>query len=344
MIQFRISSASLIISFIIVLVATLTGCINEETTVDSSQIPDAFEQNRRLEGGANIGSILYRWDKWDEEREIYELDKLKELGLKGMRLNTRPFLHMDSVPPYRISDKFYERLDWMIDQCLKRGFTVIIDQHQYRVMGKDPMGLRDMFNTSWAQMAEHYKDYPVNVYFGVLNEPNNNLTAYLWNYFLKDVYEIIRESNPTRTLVIGPGKWNGFTKLEELELPEEDRNIIVEVHYYSPHRFTHQRVEEGEAVVRWTGTPEEKKAVEEDFKIANDWSKKHNRPLYLGEFGVLKTAVEEDAVSWFRFVREQMEKCDMTWALWNCMGSNMGMYDEEAKDWIETRKKAIMLE
>jgi len=59
---------------------------------------------------------------------------------------------------------------------------------------------------------------------------------------------------------------------------------------------------------------------------------------------VLKTAVEEDAVSWFRFVREQMEKCDMTWALWNCMGSNMGMYDEEKKDWIETRKKAIMLE
>ena len=319
-----------------------SACEKEGEKQDAA-IPDAFEQNERLGGGANVGSILYRWDEWDEEREKDELDKIKSLGMKGIRLNTRPFLHALDSSPYTISQEFYDRLDWMVKECLDRGFTVIIDNHQYRVMGEDPMGLKDIFLASWQQMAEHYKDYPDNVYFGLLNEPNNNLTAYLWNYFLKDAYEIVRKTNPARTLVIGPGRWNGFSELENLKLPEDDRNIIVEVHYYSPHRFTHQRTEGEDTVVRWMGTPEEVKAVEDDFKIAYDWGKEQNRPLFLGEFGVSKRAVQEDAVRWFRCVREQIEKCGMSWSMWNFMGSGMGIYDEEKKTWIEPRKDAVLL-
>ncbi len=307
-------------------------------------IPDAFEQNKRLGGGANVGSILYRWDIWDEEREKDELDKQKALGLKGVRINTRPYLHAEENPPYILSAKFFERLDWLIKESLDRGFTVIIDQHQYRVMGKDPMGLHDIFLETWRQMAEHYKDYPDNVYFGLLNEPNNNLTPYLWNYFLMDAYEILRESNPTRTLVIGPGNWNKIYELETLELPEEDRNIIVEIHFYNPHSFTHQGVAGRETGVIWPASPEEVQALEDEFKFAAEWGQKNNRPLFLGEFGVNKAADEESAARWLRSAREQMEKYNMSWSMWNLMGSNFGMYDEEKKEWIMSRKKAVMLE
>ena len=106
------------------------------------KIPDVFAQNQRLGGGANVGSILYRWDEWDEEREKAELDLLRSLGLTGVRINTRPFLHALQEPPYTISEEFFRRLDWLVDEALTRGFTVIIDEHQYRVMGKDPMGLK----------------------------------------------------------------------------------------------------------------------------------------------------------------------------------------------------------
>jgi len=34
--------------------------------------------------------------------------------------------------------------------------------------------------------------------------------------------------------------WNGIGHLDELALPEDDRNIIVTVHYYEPFPFTHQ--------------------------------------------------------------------------------------------------------
>lgn len=324
----------------------------------------AFEQNERLGKGGNIGTILYTWENWDKEREREEMDKMREVGLKGIRINTRPFLHMNKEagyglsrdeahgyredlllakePPYVISEAFFERLDWTVKEALERGFTVIIDNHQYRVMGKDPMGLKEMFDASWEQMAEHYKDYPDNVYFGLLNEPNGHLTPYLWNYLMMDAYRIVRKSNPNRTLVIGPGNWNGINALEDLKLPEEDRNIIVEIHYYSPHIFTHQRVSGRDTVVTWNMTPQEIKAVEEDFKKAAEWGKKHDRPLFLGEFGVINTADTISTVNWLKTVVEQMENYGMSWSMWDLMGSGMGIYDEKNRDWIKHRKDAIL--
>jgi endoglucanase len=330
----------LFISFILI----LTGCQQKASAQEELVIPDVFEQNKRLGGGANVGSILYRWDIWDEEREKEELDLMKGLGLKGVRINTRPFLHAEQKPPYTLSKEFFNHLDWLVNEALEREFTVIIDEHQYRVMGKDPMGLKDIFLSTWQQMAEHYKDYPDNVYFGVLNEPNNNLTPYLWNYFLKEAYDIIRESNPARTLVIGPGNWNKIYELEKLELPEEDRNIIVEIHFYNPHSFTHQGVDGREKGVIWPANPEEIQALVDEFQFAAEWGKEHNRPLFLGEFGVNKAADQESAARWLRSAREQMEKHGMSWSLWNMMGSNFGMYDVEKKTWITSRKEAIMLQ
>ena len=56
----------------------------------------------------------------------------------------------------------------------------------------------------------------------------------------REVLGVIRQSNPARTVIIGPGDYNEIDYLEQLDLPENDRNIIVTVHYYSPIEFTHQ--------------------------------------------------------------------------------------------------------
>lgn len=324
---------------------------------------NVFKQNENLGRGGNFGNILYTWNNWDKEHDKADMDKMKELGMKGIRINTRPFLHMnrkpgyilswaeengrrvdllyDLKPPYKISQAFFERLDWTVHEALERDFTVIIDNHQYRAMGKDPVAFKDMFLASWKQMAEHYRDYPDNVYFGVLNEPNNNLTPYLWNYLMMDAYKIIRNSNPGRTLVIGPGDWNNIEGLSDLKLPEDDRNIIVEIHYYSPHRFTHQGVEDRDSGITW-GTSEEKKAVEDDFNSAVQWAEKHNHPLFLGEFGVSSNADQASAVNWLNFVVSQAEKHNMSWSMWDLMGSGMGIYDDERETWIVPRKNAIL--
>ena len=316
---------------------------------DKNAPPDAFKQNEKLGRGGNLGNILYEFQTWDKEREQEHLDLIKGIGLTHVRVNTGPFAHAEKDPPYTLSEDFMERLEWTVNQALARGLSVIIDNHEYHAMADDPIGKKDLFLSTWAQIAEHYKDYPEGVFFGVLNEPNGNLTSYLWNYICAGVIKVIRASNPNRTLVIGPGRWNGISELEYLKLPEDDRNIIVEIHYYSPHRFTHQGASWSQGSdawlgTTWRGTPEEKQAVRDDFKIAVDWAKVHDRPLYLGEFGVYKKADMESRVHWLTFVVNEAETNHFSWAIWDLMGDEFGIWDEPKNSWIEPLKEAILPE
>lgn len=312
-----------------------------------NQPPDAFRQNERLGRGGNIGNILYQFETWDKKKEQAHFDLIRGIGLNHIRVNIGPFAHAEKDPPYTLSKDFIERLDWTVNQALARGLAVIIDNHEYHAMADDPMGKEDMFLSTWKQLAEHYKDYPDEVYFGVLNEPNGHLTSYLWNYICADAIKVIRQSNPNRTLVIGPGRWNAIQELENLKLPEDDRNIIVEIHYYSPHPFTHQGASWDQGSDAWMGTtwraePEEKQAVMDDFKIAVDWAKAHDRPLYLGEFGAYKKADMDSRVRWLTFVVQQAEINHFSWAIWDLMGNEFGIWDDSKNSWIEPLKNAIL--
>jgi endoglucanase len=106
--------------------------------------------------------------------------------------------------------------------------------------------------------------------------------------FLRDALGVIRRTNPSRTVVIGPVRYNAIDQLDKLKLPEDDRRIIVTVHYYKPMEFTHQGAswtsQRNKVGVSW-GTESDREAVVHDFDKAHAWSKKERRPLYLGEFG-----------------------------------------------------------
>jgi len=88
-------------------------------------------------------------------------------------------------------------------------------------------------------VALHYKDAPNGVVFEILNEPNGAMNE-SWNDVLAENLAIIRASNPTRRVVIGPRMWNSMGELDNLRLPAADRNIVVTFHYYTPMEFTHQ--------------------------------------------------------------------------------------------------------
>ena len=54
---------------------------------------------------------------------------------------------------------------------------------------------------------------------------------------LADALPVIRASNPTRMIMVGPASWNNLNHLDRLTLPKDDR-LIVTFHYYSPFEFT----------------------------------------------------------------------------------------------------------
>jgi endoglucanase len=164
---------------------------------------------------------------------------------------------------------------------------------------------------------------------------------------LAEAIKIVRRTNPKREIVVGPVGWNGINDLASLELPKDDKHLIVTVHYYSPFQFTHQGAEWAGAEARkwlgtkWTGSKLEQQAVTRDLDKAITWAVEHRRPLYLGEFGAYSRADLESRARWTRFVAEEAMKRKMGFAYWEfCSG--FGVYDPQRNQWIEPLKEALL--
>jgi len=304
----------------------------------SGQQISAFEQNKKLGRGVNI--IGYDKELWKDHTKGRFKDQyfkmIKEAGFSNIRVNLHPFSHMDSK--YIINPQWLETLDWAVKKGLEAGLMVILDMHEFNAMADDPVAKKEMFLSVWKQLAPRYKDQPGNLIFEILNEPNRKLTPELWNTFLVDAMKIIRETNPDRTLIIGPGNWNGIETLPTLVLPEGDRNIIVTVHFYHPMKFTHQgapwsKENANLSGITWTGTKEEKELIDTRLQVAADWSKLHDRPIYLGEFGSYDKADMESRARYTAYVARTAEKLGFSWAYWQ-FDSDFIVYDIDKEHWV----------
>ncbi len=179
----------------------------------------------------------------------------------------------------------------------------------------------------------------------MLNEPNGKLDAPRWNALLAKTLAVVRLTNPSRMVVVGPVRWNSIRALDKLVLSESDRNLLVTVHFYDPMTFTHQGASwiQGSDKWRgnsWQGTDQEKQAVTQAFDTAAAWGKAHNRPIYLGEFGSYINCDMASRARWTAFVVQTAESHHFPWTYWEfCSG--FGVYDPQAKAWRQPLLDAL---
>lgn len=330
-----------LILFVILFIAGLS--INHSSLAQSVTAED---QCIKLGRGVNI--LGYDRAYWQDHtkgrfKEAY-FRMIKEAGFSSVRINLHPFSHMDSQN--KINDRWLEALDWAIQKGLEADLMIILDLHEFTAMADNPEAKKEMFLSFWKQIAPRYADKSPDVLFEILNEPNQKLTVEMWNSFLAEAVRIIRESNPDRTLIIGPGNWNGIESLNTLKLPEDDRNIIVTVHFYHPMRFTHQGAAwSGQykdlSGIQWTGTTEEKAEVESKLKVAADWSVKNNRPIFLGEFGAYDKGDMDSRARYTAFVARTAERFDFCWAYWQ-FDSDFIVYNINKESWVEPILNALI--
>ncbi len=314
----------------------------------NAQTPDAFAQNKRLGRGVNVIGYDPLWKDRQKARFQEKYFRLiQEAGFNHVRVNLHPFRDAKLGEEYKPSAAWFETLDWAVKHALTNRLMVILDFHEFQAMGDNPASNKDRFLAVWRQIAEHCKDTPDDVIFEILNEPNKKLTSALWNPMLRDALGMIRESNPHRTVIVGPTSWNNINDLDKLELPKEDRDLIVTVHYYSPFSFTHQGAAfaglQDKTGVPWNGTEKEQKAILKDFDKAQAWAQKHHRPIYLGEFGVYDKADMAARVRWTDFVTRQAEKRTWSWAWWQFDGDFV-LYDVRENHWVEPIRRALVPE
>lgn len=325
------------------LTVLLMGCTRP---AGAAEAVDPFEQVKRLGRGVNILGYDPMWDNFENGRFKERHFKLiHDAGFQTVRINLHALQRLSAANGYKLDDTWLKTLDWAVKEALENHLLVILDLHNYTDIAKDPEGYKPRFLAYWKQIAAHFQDAPNTVLFEILNEPNGKLTPPLWNRFLSEALAIIRATNSTRTVVIGPSFWNGIDHLDDLVLPENDRNIIVTVHYYEPMKFTHQGASfEKETAhlsgVTW-GSVEEKKRVGRDFARVQDWSLQHHRPILLGEFGAYDKGPMESRALYTAYVARTAESLGWAWTYWQ-FDSDFIVFDIDKDRWIEPIRKSLI--
>ena len=318
---------------------------------DQQNFRDAFEMNRSLGRGINLGNALEAPHEGEWGMVIREefIELIKEAGFESVRIPIRWNAHASDSQPYTIQPAFLNRVDEVIQWALDHGLSVMINIHHYNELMQNPQQHRQRFLQIWKQIATHYKDYPETLVFEILNEPHDNLTPSLWNTYLSEAIQIVRQTNPRRIIVAGTANWGGFGALPDLALPENDRQIITTVHYYNPFQFTHQgaswagpQTDEWLGTT-WNGTDEEMADVDRDFDRVKEWAETNNRPIHLGEYGAYSTADNQSRERWTTYVRQASEEREFSWAYWE-FGAGFGVYDRTRQEWRDYLLRALIPE
>ena len=204
---------------------------------------DAAAVNEALGRGLNLGHALEApfEGAWGVTLEAGDFDTIADAGFDSVRVPVRWSAHTGEAPPYAVDEAMLERVGWVLDQAERTGLGAILNVHLYDALSERPGAERARFLAIWRQLGERYASRPDSVAFELLNEPNAAFDADpgAWNALARDALRAVRESNPTRTVLIGPLGFNAIDRLDELELPD-DPNLIATVHYYDPFPFTHQ--------------------------------------------------------------------------------------------------------
>jgi endoglucanase len=315
------------------------------TTMNAPETPfDPFDQIKSMGRGVNILGYDPLWRNPANARfKDRHFAIIHDGGFQTVRVNLQAFRHMNAQN--ELAPTWFTTLDWVIKTALANHLNVIVDEHDYNPMSTDLAGNKPKLLAFWQQVGERYKDQPNSVIFEMLNEPHEQLDAPAWNALLKECLAVIRQTNPTRNVIIGPASWNSIHFLSKLELPADDPHLIATVHYYVPMEFTHQGAKWSPATanlsgITW-GTDAEKKAVETDFNSVQKWSQTNHRPILLGEFGSYDHGDMDSRAKYTAHVARTAESLNWAWAYWQ-FDSDFIVYDIPKDDWVHPIWKALI--
>jgi endoglucanase len=295
--------------------------------------------------GVNVLGYDPYWNDVTKRRfQWRHFTEIRRGGFDFVRLNLQAFRHMDSSN--RVDPAWLAKLDDVVHHAEAAGLGVIVDEHDFDQCSEDVAMCREKLGAFWAQVAPRYANAPRNVAFEILNEPHAKLDAPTWNVLFTEMLALVRRSNPTRIVVVGPTSWNSFKELPTLKLPS-DPNLLVTFHYYEPMRFTHQGapwVESTKALhgITW-GSQADRAELRAAFDQAAAWGAANHRPILLGEFGAYDksgTAMEL-RVAYTAAVRCEAERHHFGWAYWQ-FDSDFIVWDMKADRWVEPIKEALI--
>ncbi|WP_227432500.1 MULTISPECIES: glycoside hydrolase family 5 protein [unclassified Clostridioides] len=300
-----------------------------------------------MQRGINIGNALESPKNfpWDVKMSDKYFDDIKMAGFDTVRIPVRFSDYTSDSNDYKIDEEFFKKIDGHIKYALDKELVVVLDLHHFEDIMKEPQINKEKFLKIWQQIANRYQKYDKKLVFELLNEPKESLSPQLLNEYFKEAINIIRKTNPKRTIIVGPYNYYQIDYLKGLNIPKNS-NIVVSFHYYEPNDFAFQgniyhKGFENLSNITWEGTNEQLEYLKKRFDTVEKWANKNNVKVLLGEFGITKEAPEASRVAWIKAVREEAEKRNFSWAYWE-LASGFGIYNQVEGTWDEEILNALV--
>jgi endoglucanase len=306
--------------------------------------------------GVNFGNYLEvpPSQSWALTYTLDDIQNVKREGFDHIRLPVGWHHYAGGAPDFRLRPEIYSKVDFVVTNALKQGLSILINIHHFDEFTSNPTAQTDKFVAIWRQIAQHYEKSPQGLAFELLNEPKDAATTEVICPIYDRAIKEIRKTNPTRTIFVGPSRWNSLDEVSKLSLAEDDHNIIVTVHCYDPFLFTHQGANWTGANTATTGivypgppkeplqpnpksatqggnakwfqgyntlptadNPSSPKAFTARMEKVAKWGEAHGRPIHLGEFGAYEKADPTSRARYYKDMRQTAERLGFGWAIWD---------------------------
>lgn len=289
---------------------------------------DAIAQMKR---GINLGNTLEAPLEGDWVKHItqeYQFDMYKESGFDFIRIPVRWDMHTQSVAPYKVDEKWMKRVEEIVDWGLERGLIISINAHHEEwIKSNYSTENKARFDSIWTQISTYFKDKSERLLFEIINEPYG-LTKSQNDDLHARIIQIIRKTNPTRNIIIQGHNWGGSDELVTAAIPD-DPYIIGSFHSYDPYLFGL------EAEGTW-GTTSDFNSLKSKFQKVKDWSTTNNIPIFLGEFGSLRSCDYNSRMKHYKAYMELSHTFGFAPCAWDD-GGDFKIMNRAEKTWDEVK-------
>lgn len=299
-----------------------------------------------------------------------DVKKLASWGLDHIRLPIDyPVLESDDAPGVYLADGFAV-VDKTLAWCKSAGLNLVMDLHKapgyafYNSEAQNTLFTSEAaqmrFVSLWEEFAQRYKGEGDNVIFELMNEIVD-AHGDTWNKIARRAIEAIHAIDPNRYILLGGPYYNSSPGLVTLEIYDNPR-VLYNFHFYDPMHITHQRAPwtllkdsgvhqpypakiEGYAKMKELfggkipyapadineNTVFDINFLEACMKPAIEFSQKHGKELYCGEYGVIDRADLESRVRYIADVNAIFEKHRFGRALWSYKRMDFPSIDENGE-------------
>ncbi len=320
-----------------------------------------------LHTGVNVSHWLSQSEARGDARKAAirkaDFDTIAAMGFDHVRIPVDEIQLWDSLG--NKEPEAFALLHSAIGWANGAGLRVIVDLHIIRShyfnaganpLWTDPVAQQKLVKF-WLQLSEELQKYPNGaVAYEILNEAVAD-DPEQWNSLLNKVIAALRVKEPKRIIVVGSNRGQVPDTFPQLKIPENDTNIILSFHFYTPLALTHHTapwsgVAEYTGPVNYPGqivdTSQYKnlsaQTVDYMRNVANGYytkevlansilpaitvAKQHKLQLYCGEYGVYPKIPKEIMLRYYKDLCEIFNENHIAYCHW-CYKGDFPVVDKQ---------------